>query len=142
MAKTPKFVQEDDLILEAAGNAGQAITANVTDIPFIQLSDNTGGWNGSTFTVPKDGIWSIDLSVYFTNLLDRQLVLFKNGVGFKILSPENNSSFHKGDYIGRFDEDDVLSFRVLGNAGTLNSSPSVYHYLSITHKGSLIIDRS
>lgn len=134
---TPQF-EEADKILEVNGNAGQSITANVTDIPFANVitSQNVdGAWNGSQFTVPEDGIYNVDTSVYFTTLLDRQVHLYVNGSQEKSIASENNSSFHKGSYEGFFSKGDILSFRVLGNGGTLNTTSLVYHYLNISKVG-------
>lgn len=128
-------LSEEDTVLLATTNAGQSITAGVTNIPFISSVDSSGSWDGSQFTVSEEGIYNIDLAVYFTTLLDRQLFLYLNGSSYKVLAAENNSSFHKGDYSGFFSRGDVLSIRVAGNAGTLNSSSAAYHYLSISKVG-------
>lgn len=125
-----------DAAIYVTGNAGESITAGVTDIPFatVEINKNlSNSWSGSQFTVPEQGVYHFDVSAYFTTLLDRQLFVYVNGTQRAVISVENNSSFHKGDYAEYLEEGDTVSFRVLGNAGTLNNSP-VYHYLSITSK--------
>ena len=50
---------QTDYYLEAAGNAGQSITANVTDIPFIAVTNNNLIWDGSGFTAPISGNYEV-----------------------------------------------------------------------------------
>lgn len=76
--------QNDIFYTFGMGNAGQAITAGVTDIPFITMKNDLGSWNGSTYTVKKEGLLTVTgsmrTSVAATNLSAQ---LFKNGVSYK-----------------------------------------------------------
>ncbi len=38
----------------AESNAAESVTANVTDIPFIEVTDNFGAWSGTAFLAPID----------------------------------------------------------------------------------------
>jgi hypothetical protein len=60
----------------AAGNAEQAITADVTDIPFIEVEDTDGLWNGSQFTAKEDGDYSIVGQTYYTVATVRNTYLY------------------------------------------------------------------
>jgi hypothetical protein len=59
---------QQDYFIEAAGNAGQAITANVTDIPFIATTQNNLTWDGSGFTAPISGNYEVVGSCYTSTI--------------------------------------------------------------------------
>jgi hypothetical protein len=130
------LVQESDYILRAQGNAGQAITSVVTDVPFISNSvrGNAGSWSGSQFTVAKDGIFNIKAAVYFTASASRFLALYVNGVYYRNIGDTITQNSHEGNISDYFTAGQVLSIRVGGSGTLLND---VGHWINITYQGSL-----
>lgn len=130
-------VQEQDSELYAAGNAGQAITANVTNIPFIAQSTVGSAiqWSGSQATVLEDGIYNIFANIKLTAAVGNIVQLYLNGAVVGNIGSSTNSSVHNGSYTGKFQKDDILSIR-LGASGTL-SNVSTEHFLNISKQGSL-----
>jgi len=49
-----------EIAVVGRGNATEVITASVTDIPFVEISDSTGSWNGSKLIVPETGYYPIE----------------------------------------------------------------------------------
>lgn len=129
---------ETDLVVKAAGNAGQTITAGAAgnDIPFITVSDTTGGaWNGSTFTVPETGTYTVRGSTFFTtSATQRYVELFVNGSSYRGVSDVNTNNGNSFEITDQFTKGQVLSLRSMVNAGTLTND-SKYHWLTITKAG-------
>ncbi len=72
---------EEDIELRGVGNAGQAITAYVTRIPFIETIDSSDSWDGSTFTVPEDGIYTGTGRTYFSATSAGAVILYRGSDG-------------------------------------------------------------
>jgi hypothetical protein len=133
-------VQEPDSVLVAQGNAGQAITNNVTPIPFtfVSLKGSAISYGGSQVTVNDDGVYKISLSAYFTTSVQRAINLFVNGVNSKRISTAVSTNAHTAEIVEEFKKGDVLTFLTEGNGGTLQSSfGDIYHYLRVVKQGSL-----
>jgi hypothetical protein len=130
----PQF-SESDLSVKGAGNSGQAITSNVTNIPFQTVEDTTGGnWNGSQFTVPETGLYSISASLYFTTGPNGTINLYKNGTFYKRISPVLTINIHVASgIVENFVAGDVISLRFEGT-GTLSNAIQ-YHWISISKVG-------
>lgn len=121
-----------ETVVKAAGNSGQAITASVTNIPFTTQSDSTGGaWNGSQFTVPEDGIYTFDVSVYFTTTAIRNITLFINGALYKHIGTQVSNAYFSASVSDKFLKGQVVSVRINSAGGTL-SVDGTLHYLNIT----------
>ena len=58
---------QTDYYIDSAGNSGQALTSNVTDIPFIAVTNNNLTWDGSGFTAPISGNYCISFSATGNN---------------------------------------------------------------------------
>jgi hypothetical protein len=126
---------ESDLVVKAAGNAGQTATANVTDIPFIAISDSTNGaWNGSTFSVGASGTYTIAGSIFRTTSGQPRVYLYVNGVQTKVISTLTPSDpvqpFVVTDY---FTTGQILSIRT--DLTFTLSNNSMFHWLNITSVG-------
>ena len=130
----PQF-SESDLVVRAGGNAGQTLTADVTNIPFITVSDTTGGaWNGSQFTVPETGTYSIAGAVTFTAASAGRLRLFVDGTLYRSIGgTEAADSLPTFNIEDQFSAGQVLSIR-RSNGATLSHS-TTQHYLNITKVG-------
>jgi hypothetical protein len=55
-----------DVVVRGAGNGGESITANVTDIPFTEVEDTTSSWDGDSFTTPETGYYIISGNIRAT----------------------------------------------------------------------------
>jgi hypothetical protein len=130
----PQF-SESDLSVKGAGNSGQAITSNVTNIPFQTVEDTTGGnWNGSQFTVPETGLYSISASLYFTTNPNGTINLYKNGTFYKRISPVLTINIHVASgIVENFVAGDVISLRFEGTGTLLNTIQ--YHWIAISKVG-------
>jgi len=134
------LVQNSDSYLYAAGNAGQTITANVTDIPFIAVS-NVGSdiqWNGASFTVINSGVFDISGQIRFAaTAADRTVALYINGIQASRLNVRQGVT---GDFVPFstsrfFNKNDIVSLRT-SPGGTLINAPTD-HFITISHQGSL-----
>lgn len=124
--------------VRAAGNAGESITASVTDIPFAEIVDTANAWDGDSYTVQKNGSTiSLSGTVHFTTAQGDVVDLYLNGSSYKRLSPiisSFNASFNTT--LKDLSEGDVLSLRYSGSCGgtcTLTTS-STLHHLEITEE--------
>ena len=126
-----KFLAE----VQAAGNAGQVMTANVTDIPFIEISDNINGWDGDSFTADKDGLYLITGGTFTTVASTASIRAYINGIAAEYIGLSQASSRAKG-FSGtiKLSDGDVLSLR-FDNSVTLTNDSSI-HLISITEKQS------
>lgn len=124
---------ENDLVVKAAGNAGQTITANVTNIPFVTVTDVNGAWNGSQFTVQEDGLLDITGAILYTVANSRGIDLFIDGVSYRRISSNVSTSIHPFSISDSFTKGQVLSIR--DSVGGTLSNTSTYHWINITKRG-------
>ena len=118
-------------ILNAEGNGGTSVTANVTNITFNEITDTTNSWNGTTFTIPETGTYAITAGVQFTVSASKYIAIYINGTVYRTLSDVSvlTTPFNKGDYVGKFTKGDIISIRSSGT-GTLTNV--VDHFLTIS----------
>lgn len=117
------------------GNAGSAITANVTDITFSTISSSSlnqlGSWNGTRYTANKKQKIVLAAKAIFSASDTRMLFIYKNGVNADLESKGADSAIgscvitttlelNAGDYI---------SIRTNYNSTLYNAST---HRISIT----------
>ena len=131
------LVQEGDSYLFASGNAGQAITAGTTNIPFIAIrsAGDKINFNGSQITVLESGIYNFNVSIVATTSPSNRIAIFKNGIQLTTISPLLASNVYNGTFQDYFSANDVVSFRLVDNSVTLNNAST--HSLSVTYQGSL-----
>lgn len=122
--------------LQAAGNAGEVISSGVTDIPFIEIADSNGAWDGDTYTVQdNDSVIEMSWSCLFTTTSSRVFRLFKNGSSYNYVGNVHSLDYHSSSYVsakGEFAKGDTLNIRLSGT-GTL-SNDSEFHWLNIVEK--------
>lgn len=131
LSTTETLMQGSDVW--AVGNAGQAITATTTDVPFNTITNKLGEWTGSAFVPKSSGRYRLTGNIWFTAALAREVGLYENGVSYKRHSNGQNDSafsfvFEVDLVAGR-----SYSIRMITNGGTLNSGAGsdTLHYLSI-----------
>jgi hypothetical protein len=121
---------EMDYYLEAAGNAGQAITANVTDIPFIATVQNNLTWDGSGFTAQISGNYEICGSISSTTSVSPNIYFYINTVLIKNVFRFPSQS--NGTFSAKLFLTAGQRFSIRADVGfTLVISTSM-HWLSIT----------
>jgi hypothetical protein len=133
-------VVKEDLVLYAAGNGGQAYTVG-TAVPFILVSDNSGSWDGTQYTIPEDGVYSITTHVIFTASAGRAVNLFIDGVEKKRIGETVSNSNHHGEHSGYFKAGEVVTIRIGGNGGTLLND-AIHHHLSIIKQARLTTSKT
>jgi hypothetical protein len=121
---------EPRIAVIAAGNAGQAITATVTNIPFIETEDTFGLWNGSQFTAPSDGDYLITGMVAATaSVASWEVSVYINGVVSKSISrTESGSPVLLSGQVS-LTAGQVLSFRSSDNCTLLNTTTTHHLYI-------------
>lgn len=115
---------------ESISNAGQALTANVTNIPFIGVTDTNGAWNGTQYTVPESGVYSLSGKITFSAALAVNISLYIDAVADKIMNENDSKSIQNIQITKYFTKGQVLSLRSSGAATLVVST--VGHYLVIT----------
>jgi len=119
--------------VEASGNGGQAITANVTNITWSnETVDNYNAWNGTTFTAPKDSWYLVNGSANNAGVSNWVVESYVNGVLFKSVGEQLSEKTGRLTLAGIFklNKDDQLTFRA--TASITLSNISERHYISIT----------
>jgi microcystin-dependent protein len=114
---------------ESGNNAGQVVTANVTDIPFIGISDTNGAWNGSQYVVPETGVYTVSGSIYLTTSASRGMYLYIGGASSYSIG---RGELTVGPYAitRRFNKGDILSIRT--NVTSTLLANGTIHYINIT----------
>jgi len=135
-AVTGPTMNDNELSLQTvrvsgAGNGGNSITANVTNITFTEVRDSHGAWNGTQFTAPKTGYYKAQGGIAYTAGVAGLLYAYVDGTLSKLVSTNGNASynFHKFDWSGYLEKGELLSFR--GPAGTLSNSTTL-HWIEIS----------
>ena len=66
--------------LATSGFSNISLTANVTNIPFTAIKDTHGAWNGTVYTVPVSGDYTITSSLGYTTSNETYPQVFIDGV--------------------------------------------------------------
>lgn len=124
----------NDIVVDGSGNAGTALTANTTDIDWIEVSDTHSAWSGSQFTVPYSGIYSLDGTVTFNGDIGSSIDLYVDGTKDRKIatSGTGNQQNYPFSKTLHFNKGEVVSIRAVSSSTLLNS---VNHTLSITKQG-------
>jgi len=111
---------------ESAGNAAEVMTVNVTNIPFINISDTHGSWNGSQYTIPETGVYSFSGCIAASAAGARAISIYVNSTLSYLLSGNESASTHPFSINRRLNKGDIVSLRT-GQAMTLASSTTSHH---------------
>lgn len=112
------------------GNAGTALTANVTDIDFIEVNDPFNAWNGTIFTAPKKARYKVLGFVRLNSSTTMAIDSYINGTINKTSGAETTQLSHGFHWEGILQKGDQLSFRV-STGSTLSNSNSL-HWIEIS----------
>lgn len=93
-------------------SGNQAVTASVTNIPFVAVKDSHGAWTGSTYVVPVSGDYSIQGSSSLTTAANIDVAAYVNGSFVKFLGGANgNQALGYGGILPNLKAGDVISLR-------------------------------
>lgn len=115
-------------VVKGAGNGDESITANVTDIPFTEVEDEFGLWDGTSFTVPSDGDYIVTGGVTAnTGTSSWSISTYVNGGDPKTAGRTSNSSINTFSAVRSLVAGQVLTVRS-NSAITLVDSPANHHH--------------
>jgi hypothetical protein len=127
----------EKVYLQYTGNAGTALTADVTNVDFAtKVTDSHGAWTGTnTFTAPRAGWYNVSGVVQLTGSASNNYHIFVNGVKKYFIGMGNlasaNKCFAGGTYLNA---GDILTIRSDSSAVTLSNS-STAHWIAIMSQG-------
>lgn len=116
-------------------NAGESLTANVTDIPFSTADyDTHGSWDGSQFTAPSTGRYKISAMWRSTASISPFTYAYVNGTQYALLGvPYAASNFHSVTETEiELNKGDTLSIRSDTAATLSTTNDNVAHWISIS----------
>lgn len=116
-------------VVRGAGNGGESITANVTDIPFTEVEDELGLWDGDSFTAQEDGDYLVAGSIIYTAPVTTRGLIFVDGVFELNAGTDVSSTRHGVNAIVTLSAGEVLTIRA-GGGGTLANDPQ-NHWIHI-----------
>lgn len=129
-----QIAASEKIYLQYTGNAGTALTADVTNIDFTtKVVDSHGAWNGTTFTAPRPGWYNVLASTIITSATNANMFIWINGVKkFNTnLSVSTQTHSHSGG--AYLNAGDTLTIRSDTNCTLSNSATA--HWISITSQG-------
>jgi len=115
------------------GIPNQAITAGVTDVPYVASVDEANAWNGSQYVVPYDSDISIT-GLLTINVINRNVVsLYVNGVVYKEIGAGSQALWQAPFAVHeKFTKGQILSIRVDQGGNILASAPTIFNHIEIT----------
>lgn len=125
-----------EIVVEAYGNNSDAITANVTDIPFsTEVRDLSSSWSGVVFDTPETGYYDIDFSRRFIGATAGSFIIYKDGLGYLRKEISTANIIHEGTFNAVYlEKGELVTFRSEGG-GTLNNDIN-HHRLRIAKRAS------
>jgi hypothetical protein len=122
--------------VEASSDAGQVVTADVTDLQFEDKSiDTHGAWSGTVFTAPVAGVYAVSAAICSTAAGSVVAVrLYKNGTLYR--DGHHNGTVGQRTAIAtdlRLATGDTVRLRAA--SGVTRDATVVFNWLSITRIG-------
>ncbi|MFT5519641.1 MAG: hypothetical protein ACI9IA_000224 [Enterobacterales bacterium] len=119
------------LTVRAEGNAGQVLTANVTNASWIETEDNSNSFDGVTFTCPNTSDYHFSGLLSATTDTNSSIYLYRDAVKSVQVSPSGiNTNGKKLDAIIKCNSvGEAFTFRMTATQ-TLNNI-TTDHYLTI-----------
>ncbi|MBF31856.1 MAG: hypothetical protein Unbinned1322contig1000_49 [Prokaryotic dsDNA virus sp.] len=120
--------------LIVSGNAGTSTVAYVTNVPFtVEAKDEENAWDGLTYTVPRNGVYSFTGSLNTTTALSYDIFLYIGGTQIRRIERQRSANVIMDfSFTEEFSAGDVVSLR-LDSAVTFNNSSS--HHMHIQELG-------
>jgi len=117
-----------DIVVKGSSNGNTSITASLTPIDFTELEDNSGAWNGTTFTSPETSEYVISGVVVADTASSYVIQGHLNGVG-KTISADNSSRVRPF-----FDQVTIPAGQTyeLKSDTNIGLTPTSNHHISIT----------
>ncbi len=113
--------------VHGAGNGGTSLTANVTNIDFTEVTDAEGIWNGTQFTAPEAGYYSVEGMVYFNGASSAGIQSYVDGVANLYMGLPYGTPTARGiSGTIYLTAGQVLSLRS-DTTGTLSNNTSLHH---------------
>ena len=120
----------ENITVTGEGNGGTSITANVTNLDFTEVDDNTNSWNGTQFTAPTDIYLKVRGATHFTTSIQNGIYAYIDGAQDKLAGFNGSSAtVCPFGWQGKLLKGEVLSFRS-DVGGTLNNLTAT-HYINI-----------
>jgi len=117
--------------LVASGNAGTALTANVTNIDFAnETIDDANAWSGTIYTAPKFGYYNIEGTIDISGASSVYIFAYINGVKDVPVGVAPSAGEKRFSGLVKLSEGDTLSFRTDQSITLANSTTH-----SLTIKG-------
>jgi len=124
-----------DVIVEGAGNAGSAITANVTNIDFTETRDTASAWDGTQFKATETGNYSLSGCLQVTSsITTTSIVVYVNGISNKVCGRSENAVVFPFAATVYLKKDDVMSIRISDSATLVDIA--VNHWIHIQKNAS------
>lgn len=120
------------IVAAGQNNAGTSLTANTTNIDWIETEDNTSSFNNTEFVAPQSGWVDVEGSVRFTTSVVANIKAYIDGV-----DANQNFGYNISAQIvpisGKIylEKGQALSFRSGANATLLSNSE--FHWINITY---------
>lgn len=126
------------IVAEGKGNGGTSITANVTDIDFTETFDNSGSFDGTTFTAPCSGWFQIEGSVLVTATTSTwNINAYIDGTIDKNLGRQESGTLNVFSGNIYLDKGQDLTFRS-GDACTLDNN-TTFHWVTISASATAMV---
>jgi len=123
-----------DIVVDGAGNGATVLTANVTDIDFIETRDTSSSWDGSSFTAPETGRYAVNGAIHTTVAVVMDIGFYIDGSAIKRITDQDNVAYYAFNSAVNLIKGEVLSFRSAAAATLVNSTN--YHHISISKRSS------
>lgn len=126
------------VVLRANNNAGTAVTANVTNIPFSStVFDSTASWTGSTYVAPETGYYDVSGQIRIASDTDLNTAVYIDGVLYQDTARDLASNYHQFSAQNvLLNKGQVLSIRMNVTVTLSATSATAVHYISIAKRAS------
>lgn len=131
----PQSGVNQEVVVEASRNAGGSYTSG-DPIEFTSITeDTTSSWDGSAFTVPETGYYSLTGGVRSTTSTTWQFEIYVDGVSIDKVIGRTDTGSTIGYFSGvqKFSKGEVVTLRN-NTSVTLNNDPT-YHHIHIQKLG-------
>jgi hypothetical protein len=111
-----------EIVVTGAGNAGASVTAG-NPIDFTETKDTTSSWDGSTFTVPETGEYSVEGAVFLGSAASQTINLAVGGANIgSIGGKSTTSTLHFFSGSASLVKGDLLTIEMSATSTLSNSS--------------------